>query len=131
MRAIVIGLAAASFVSSVALASGSAQASPFEIRGTWAADGQACGEAATFVEFDGQDMLGFETGSARVRVAADYVVASEDGRVTVSLTDLSSQDRDQLVFQVGDTDALQLDSAFGPVKLIRCPGHPRQLASKP
>jgi hypothetical protein len=32
-------------------------AAPFDIKGTWAAEGKACQEAALFVEFDGRDIL--------------------------------------------------------------------------
>ena len=132
MRAITLGLAAATLVAGAALVSTPAAAeSGFDIRGTWAADGRACQDAASFVEFDGRDVLGFAPGTARTRVAADYSVASEEGRVVVSLTDLGSQDRDRLVFLVGGADAIQLDNSFVSVTLTRCTGRSQQLAAQP
>ena len=136
MRAIILGL-------SLALA-GAASAEPmnFDIKGTWAADGRTCAEAASFVEFDGRDVLGYRDGAGRTRVGADYAAASQDGRLVVSLTDLQSNDRDRLTFLVDDTDAIRLDSSFlvasrGPdgsvelMKLTRCSGRSRHLAAKP
>lgn len=130
MRTIILGLSLAVAATYALPGGAAADPSAFDLKGTWAADG-ACTDAATFVEFDGQDMLGSDARVTKARVGADYAVAVYDNRLIVSVTDLRSHTRDHLTFLVDDADAMRLDSSFVRLKLTRCPTQPRHLAAKP
>lgn len=100
-------------------------AKDFQIKGTWAADGKTCSEAALFVEFDGSDILAYEAQAPKARIGANYAAAIEGGQLKVTLTDVSSKVDDQWTFVVQGEDAIRLESRFFAasdlMKLTRCP----------
>lgn len=110
-------------------------AGPFEIRGTWAAEGKTCSDAGLFVEFDGRDILAYKARTDKARVAADYSASYKDGSLTVHLTDVNSREGDQWTFLVQDENAMRMDSSFLSsggtelMKLTRCNTSPERIAS--
>ena len=110
-------------------------AAPFEIKGTWAAEGKACQDAGLFVEFDGRDILAYRTRAEKARVAADYSTTYQDGNLTVQLTDVSSKAGDQWTFQVQDENAMRMENSLLAssgtelMRLTRCPSGPGRIAA--
>ena len=106
--------------------------SEFDIKGTWAANGQSCSDADLFVRFDGREIVGLQGSDTKATLADTYSTAFDDGRLVIELTNPSSHDRDEWKFLVDGRDMIRLDNTFlatqrsdrsGPVLMTfrRCP----------
>lgn len=131
MRRVILGAVLVASASPIFALPALSDGTGFDIKGIWTAESRSCKDAQAFVEFDGRDMLGYEAGASKARVAADYSAVTDGERVLLSVTDLHSNAPDQLSFVIEGKDALRLDNSFvarrsgevggvEPIKLTRC-----------